>query len=315
LSIRHNQIRLVLLIGLFVSLGATAGTPTPPPPKEATLTCQVSPEVKQGETGIISCVGFTHNAEVTVIFYRPDGSTSQHVGKADGDGNFDGTFTVDLDRPAGEWTLVLIDGPSGRTIEIPFTVIPSLIETPVTPTVAPAPTSTPTSASTPTPTLTPAPEASPTLIPFLFSRLPWWFWLLTALAIFGTLSTAFIFFVSTMIRIRRSRIGPPLPPPSPPPPPEEDQEPPAVPPPAPPAPPEPLKAEGDTYPSLVQEKANWHREQAARLSEMAKQKFAGCRWYHFMLCSCIAEGRAYTNEMAYHLGQASELQFPWNPRY
>ena len=110
-------------------------------------TCEITSEVKLGEKGIISCTGFTPNADVKVIFHRPDNSTSEDLGKADGYGNFNGSFTVAVDRPTGPWTLYLIDLFSGYTVVHPFTVIP---------TVAVVPTATPViSAATPVPTATP----------------------------------------------------------------------------------------------------------------------------------------------------------------
>ena len=143
---RCSQIKHLWLIGLFTALVASAFTPTPPP-KTTRPACESIAEVKLGEKGIISCTGFTPTGDVKVIFHRPDSTSSEDLGKADEYGNFDGTFTVALERPTGEWTLYLIDLSSGQMIATPFIVIPSVTvvptATPVILTAIPVPTTTP----------------------------------------------------------------------------------------------------------------------------------------------------------------------------
>src|SRR3990172_1119126 len=140
MSTRFYQIMLLMISVLCAALVTIAGTLTPPPPKKLGVACESIPDVplRLGEKGIISCTGFTPNGDVKVIFNRPDNTSSEDVGKADTYGNFNGTFTVALDRPTGEWTLYLIDLSSGQTVTIPFTVLPLQKPTP-TPTVTTTP--------------------------------------------------------------------------------------------------------------------------------------------------------------------------------
>lgn len=116
-----------------------AQRPTPSPAQMAPLACEVAPDVKLGEKATITCTGFTRNGSVKVVFNRPDGSTSDHVGRADENGGFHRTFTVDPDRPTGTWTLELTDASSGRKIAIPFTVTAPPVTTPTAPAPPPAP--------------------------------------------------------------------------------------------------------------------------------------------------------------------------------
>lgn len=163
---------LMILLVLSISLVAWAPPPPAPTPK-TTPTCNVTPEVKLGEKGTISCSGFTPNGELKVIFEPPDKSTRDYPSKADERGNFSGTFTVALDRPAGQWTLYVVDVSTGQKVPKPFTVIPVLTATPVrrnvTPTLAPTRTTTiiHTQVLSPTPTLaaTPMPTVTPTTVP------------------------------------------------------------------------------------------------------------------------------------------------------
>ncbi len=159
MSTRHNQTKHLGLIILFAALVTSAFTPTPPP-KTTLPACESIPDVILGGKGIISCTGFTPNGNVKVIFNRPDNTTSEDVGKADAYGNFNGTFTVALDRPTGPWMLFLVDLRTGHTGTIPFTVIPSIT---VVPTAAPV-----------IPTVTPVPTAAlviPTVTPTLEPKL------------------------------------------------------------------------------------------------------------------------------------------------
>src|SRR3972149_11341204 len=123
MSTRFYQIMLLMISVLCAALVTIAGTLTPPPPKKLGVACESIPDVplRLGEKGIISCTGFTPNGDVKVIFHRPDNTSTGDFGKADAYGNFDGTFTVALDRPAGGWTLYLFDLATGQTIAIHFT--------------------------------------------------------------------------------------------------------------------------------------------------------------------------------------------------
>lgn len=136
MSTRFYQIMLLAISALCVALVTSAFTPTPPP-KTTLPACESIPDVKLGEKGIISCTGFTPNGDVKVIFNRPDTTTSEDVGKADKYGNFDGRFTVDIDRPAGFWTLYLIDLSTAQMVSTPFTVIPLVTPSQVPPSTEP----------------------------------------------------------------------------------------------------------------------------------------------------------------------------------
>lgn len=204
---RYNPLRFVLLIGLLAALATSAGTPTPPPPKIAALSCESIPDVRLGEKGAISCTGFTPNGEVKVIFEPPDKTKTEHIGKTDRYGNFNSTFTVAPDRPLGQWMLSLVDLSTGQTIAIPFRVIPLVTATPVSPTVAP------------TPTLR-APSIAPTLMPMptipLSRALPTPTVLILPCAILVVIFIALLAGLVVFMR-RRFRRRRPLPPPQPPP--------------------------------------------------------------------------------------------------
>lgn len=138
--IRHNQIRLVLLIGLFAALVASAFTPTPPPGETilTPLTLEMPEEVTLGQKTNFSGTGFTPNGDVGVIILRSDNTSIEHLGKADANGYFNGTVTVSEDKPTGTYTMIATDLSTGRTIAIPFTVLPLQKPTP-TPTVTTTP--------------------------------------------------------------------------------------------------------------------------------------------------------------------------------
>lgn len=189
----------------------------PAPPKTATPACESIPDVKLGEKGAISCTGFTPNGEVKLIFEPPDKTKTEHIGKADRYGNFDGTFTVALDRPPGQWMLSLVDLSTGQTIAIPFRVIPLVTATPVSPTVAPTSTLRALSIA---PTLMPTPT-----IP-LSRALPTPTVLILPCAILVVIFTALLAGLVVFMRRRFRRRHTPLPPQPPPAPPAQQEAPP-----------------------------------------------------------------------------------------
>ena len=94
---------------------------TTSPPKDPT--CEPIPDVKLGEKELIAGSGFTPG-DVKVTFFCPAGTIiSEHIGTVDKDGNFNGSFTVALDKPVGAWVLCLTDS-NGQKVDVPFNVIP-----------------------------------------------------------------------------------------------------------------------------------------------------------------------------------------------